>query len=389
MHSGLLACASGRATITSAMNPNAIPSLRTSRAPRQSPRDALVTGLAAAADRALMRTVALVVQRRILPRDVDLDMLRNSVQAMLDSDLVSAPADFFALPGRNKTSPATRSSVRRRLDDGRVFDRRIDVPYREHPLLRSHAGNCDSEIHVQHWLHEQEEPRGTVVILHGFAMGWPAIDGFTQSAADWYGRGLDVVLLTLPEHGPRRPEDALFSGQNFTLPHAMRLAAAVRQAVFEILSVVAWLRGRSRRPVGLMGMSLGGYLTSLAAGLSHDLDFAVPIVPPACMGDLAWRVYRDTGHYRAGPDPVLNEVNMRAAFFLHSPLAHPLRLPSKRTFIVAGAGDRIVPPEHPSALWRHWGRPDMLWLRGSHMAPLGSRRLVQGVSRHLERLAIL
>lgn len=370
------------------MKPDAIPSLRTSLAPRQSPRDVLVTGLAAAADRAVMRTVALVVERRILPRDVDLDMLRESMQAMLDSGLADAPAEFFALPA-STAARATRSSVRRRLEGGRVFDRRIAVDYREHPLLRRYSGGSATEIHLQHWMHEQEEPRGTMVILHGFAMGWPAIDGFVQSAALWYERGLDVVLLTLPDHGPRRPEGAVFSGQNFTVPHAMRLAAAVRQAVFEVLSVVAWLRGRSSRPVGLMGMSLGGYLTSVAAGLSSDLDFAVPIVPPACIGDLAWRVYRDTGHHRAGPDAIVNEANMRAAFYLHSPLAHPLRLPRERAFIVAGAGDRIVPPEHPTALWRHWGRPEILWLRGSHMAAMGNRRLVRGVARHLEGLGIL
>ncbi len=369
--------------------PGPIPTLQKSRAPRQTPRDAVVTGLAAAADRAVMRTVALVVQRRLLPREVDLDMLRDSVETMLDSGLAEDPDAFFPRPGRGKLGPATRSTVRRRLDDGRVFERRIHVPYREHPLMRESGAAPDTQIHLQHWQHEQEAPRGTIIILHGFAMGWPAIDGFAQSASEWYARGLDVVLLTLPEHGPRRPEGAVFSGQNFTVPYAMRLAAAVRQASFEILSVIAWLRERSSQPVGLMGMSLGGYLTSLVADLSADLDFAVPVVPPACMGDLAWRVYRDTGHSRAGPDPVLNEHNMRAAFFLHSPLAHPLRLPRERVFIVAGAGDRIVPPEHPTALWRHWGRPEILWLRGSHLAPVGNRRLVRGVTRHLERLAIL
>lgn len=369
------------------MKPVTIPSLRTSRAPRQSPRDTLVTGLAAAADRAVMRTVALVVQRSILPRDVDLDMLRDSMLAMLDSGLSAAPADFFARPQRQPA--AGRSRVLRRLADGRVFERRLAAPYREHPALRAYGADTQVDIHLQHWVHEQVEARGTIVILHGFAMGWPVIDGYAQSAAAWYERGLDVVLLTLPEHGRRRPEGALFSGQNFTVPHAMRLACAVRQAVFEILTVVEWLRARSPRPVGLMGMSLGGYLTALVAGVSDRLDFAVPVVPPACMGDLAWRVYRDTGHFRAGPDPVLQEANMRAAFFLHSPLAHPLRLPRERTFIVAGAGDRIVPPEHPTALWRHWGRPEILWLRGSHLSPLGNRRVLHGVSRHLERLAIL
>ena len=104
-------------------------------------------------------------------------------------------------------------------------------------------------------------------------------------------------------------------------------------------------------------MSLGGYLASLCAGLSDDFDFLIPLVPPACMGDLAWRVYRCTGHHRAGLDETLTEENMRAAFYIHSPLAHPRKIARERILIAAGAGDRIVPPEHPSALWEHWERP--------------------------------
>jgi dienelactone hydrolase len=114
--------------------------------------------------------------------------------------------------------------------------------------------------------------------------------------------------------------------------------------------------------VGLVGMCLGGYLASLCAGLSEDFNFLIALVPRACIADLAWRAYRDTGHHRAkhgpaGPDDVLTERNMRAAFYVHSPLAHPRKIAKERILIAAGAGDRIVPPEHPSALWEHWDRP--------------------------------
>ena len=136
-------------------------------------------------------------------------------------------------------------------------------------------------------------------------------------------------------------------------------------------------------------MSLGGYLASLCAGLSDDFDFLIPLVPPACMGDLAWRVYRDTGHQRAGLDETLTEENMRAAFYIHSPLAHPRKIAKERILIVAGVGDRIVPPEHPSALWEHWERPKIHWLRGSHMAPVASSSLMRVVTLHLKKLELL
>ena len=132
-----------------------------------------------------------------------------------------------------------------------------------------------------------------------------------------------------------------------------------------------------------------GYLTALLAGLCDDPDFVVPMVPPACFGDLAWRFFTETRHYRKGGAPALSREELRAAFRIHSPLAHPLRVPKRQVLIIAGRGDRIVPPEHPAALWQHWGQPDVHWFSGSHLAPFGRRRIVDAIVRHLESLDIL
>ena len=57
--------------------------------------------------------------------------------------------------------------------------------------------------------------------------------------------------------------------------------------------------------------------------------------------------------------------------------------------IVAGRGDRIVSPEHPSALWRQWGEPRIHWFSGSHLAPFGRRRVMRAILRHLESIGVL
>jgi pimeloyl-ACP methyl ester carboxylesterase len=379
-------------TITS---PEIIPKLRRVSMPKQSGRDALVTSLAALADRSLMRTVALIVERRILPRDVDLDLLRNSVQAMLDSNFGSQPRQFFRFvetleaPGKSGCGEV-HSLARRRIKGGYAYRRRLTSRYRHHPQIRpsEDTAQASDAIQFEHWVHARGAAVGSVIVLHGFAMGWPVIDAVAMSASEWFRRGFNVALLTLPDHGARRPLGSLFSGQSYTVPHAVLLAAAVRQAVYEIFALKRWLRGQDDLPVGLVGMSLGGYLASLCAGLSDDFDFLIPLVPPACMGDLAWRVYRDTGYHKAGLDETLTEDKLRAAFYIHSPLAHPRKIARERILIVAGAGDRIVPPEHPSALWEHWDRPTIHWLRGSHMAPIASKPLMRVVAQHLGTLDI-
>jgi len=371
-----------------------MPSLRRAQLPRQSPRDALVTSLAAGVDRSVMRAVALVVEKQLLPRELDLQLLRESMRAMFDSGLLAQPAALFDFVAELESPRAGaqlrgRATPGRRLRGGRIQRHRLESRYREHPLLPAAAGLRDHTIHCELWQHRGDAARGTVIALHGFAMGWPAVDALALSARRWFALGLDVALVTLPDHGPRRPPGSLFSGQRYTVPHAMQLAGAVHQAVHEIFELKAWLRHRSGRPVGLFGMSLGGYLASLCAGLSADFDFLVPLVPPACMGDLAWRVYRDTGHHRSGQDAVLTEDNMRRAFYVHSPLAHPRRIPRERILLAAGAGDRIVPPQHPTALWQHWQQPRIHWFRGSHVAPLASERFIAEVEGHLRGLAVL
>jgi len=386
-------------------NADMIPMLRRVSVPRQSGTDRLVTSMAALLDRSVMRTVSFIVQRQVLPRDVDLDMLRESVRTMLGTGLIEKPQAFFpfiqklenptakpraAQPRTARPAPV-QSSLQRRIKGGTVYRCTLKSAWRPDRQLPGTAAAppAGDAIQFDHWRHESGTAKGSVIVLHGFAMGWPVIDAFAMSASNWFALGFDVLLLTLPDHGPRRAPGALFSGQSFTVPHAVQLAAAVQRTIHEIFELKRWLRAQDDKPVGLVGMSLGGYLASLCAGLSEDFDFLIALVPPACMGDLAWRVYRDTGHHRAGPDLVLTERNMRAAFYIHSPLAHPRKIAKERILIAAGAGDRIVPPEHPSALWEHWQRPTIHWFRGAHTSPVASRALMRVVKKHLRQLDIL
>ena len=207
-------------------------------------------------------------------------------------------------------------------------------------------------------------------------------------ASTLFDAGLDVVLLTLPSHGPRAPEDARFSGERFAVPHVARLAEAVRRAIHEIRAVTLWLREGTGDPVGLLGLSLGGYLTALSAGLYDDLDFAIPMVPPACIGDLAWHFHRQSRKTRGAGEgaPAFDYDELRRGYRIHSPLAHALRIPRGRVLIIAGRGDRIVPPEHPHALWRHFGSPAIHWFSGGHLAPFGRAGIARAIRGHLRSL---
>ncbi|MGH7790190.1 MAG: alpha/beta fold hydrolase, partial [Candidatus Binatia bacterium] len=320
----------------------------------------------------------------LLPAPADLAGLRAAARPFVTGALAREPRRYFAFVEQPPDGLVSSTRYRRRLAGGAIVGRAFASRYR--PYGGAGRAPGAESILVEHWMHGRSQPRGTVLALHGFGMGQPRLDAWALFAAAWFGRGLDVALLTLPHHGARSLAGARFSGQRFAQADPAQLNEAVRQAIYEIHAVRGWLRASSARPVGLIGLSLGGYLAALYASLDAELDFVVPIVPPVCFGDLGARFSARRGEAAEAP---YAPGELQAMFRVHSPLSHRLRTPAARALIVAGRGDRIVPPEHPQALWRHWQQPSIHWFSGSHLAPFGRRGVVDAIAAHLGRLGIL
>src|SRR6185369_17321605 len=93
-------------------------------------------------------------------------------------------------------------------------------------------------------------------------------------------------LFTLPFHGSRvragRGAVPEFPGEDPRLN-----VEGFRQAVFDLRNLIHFLLGRGHPRVGVIGMSLGGYLAALSASLEPRLDFVVPIIPLSSLADFA------------------------------------------------------------------------------------------------------
>lgn len=336
-------------------------------------------------DRLALRGMSLAFDAAITVDSGELPAIRASAAPYLTDALAADPIRWFRRD--DDRPPPPRTVYRRRIVDGVVVGRELAsdyVPFHRDPRLAACPEN--DWIPIQHWMHDAGAP-ATLIALHGFTMGDARIDAAVLMAEAWYRLGLDVVLVTLPFHGPRAPRDARFSGQLFGSWHVGRLNEAVRQSVHDVRRVIAWLRARGAA-VGVMGVSLGGYLTALAAELTDDLAFAIPIAPPVHLGTLPTVLFARS-RWANRMAPPLSAADMTAAYRLHCPLTYPLALARERVLIIAGRGDRIVPPEQPAALWRHWGEPAIHWYSGSHVAPFQRRTLLAAGVAHVRRLGIL
>jgi len=343
----------------------------------------LLSTIGSALDQSILQSLQVVVDRIMLPQPDEVEELRAAAAPFLHGELAAEPQQFLSLLEEPIEPFYVRSTPHRRVPGGSVIRRELEIDYDPYGDDLPHAEA--SPVLVEHWVHEDRRPRATVLALHGFTMGWPRIDGFVLFAGELFRNGYDVALMTLPFHGPRTPKDARFSGERLAAPHVGRLNEGMRQAVFEVHATCRWLREESEAPVGLLGLSLGGYVSALMASLVEDLAFVVPIVPPVCMGDLAWRFYTRSRQYRNRSTPPFSYDELRRMYRVHSPLAFAPRIDKQRLLIVAGRGDQIVPPEHPHSLWQHWDQPDIYWFSGSHLAPFRRGQMAARIVSHLER----
>ena len=190
----------------------------------------------------------------------------------------------------------------------------------------------------------------------------------------------------LPFHGPRNPKASLFGGQLFPGTSPQRTNEAFRQSIWDIRSLLTWLRSEGCGKLGVMGMSLGGYISALLASIESDLDYAISMIPMVSMADLLWE--------HGARHPIRKEAEQRgitldltrSLYRVHSPLERAPLLPPERLMVVAGRGDRICSPGHVESLWEHWGKPAFHWFPGGHILHFRRRRVFDEVIRFIANL---
>jgi len=316
--------------------------------------------------------------------DVDATERREALRLYGEPAPVRDARSFFAEP------PAPQVDVRHRarLKRGRREQLCWDSGYRtwdRHYQAEYDGYGRNRTAWAEAWRHEGFGRR-TIVCVNAWMTGSFALQRRLYTARRLYESGLDVVLFMLPFHGPRNPAGSRFGGQLFPGTSPRRTNEAFGQTIWDLRSLLAWLQAEGSGPVGVMGMSLGGYTAAVAASVEPRLDFAVAMIPLVSVADLLWT------HGAKNPLRQEAEANgftlevLRSLYSAHSPLELEPVLPRERLMLVAGRGDRICPPDHVEKLRAHWKGSRVHWFDGSHILHFGRRQLFNEVLDFVEGL---
>jgi hypothetical protein len=229
---------------------------------------------------------------------------------------------------------------------------------------QSHPTNGTAHAYVM----RHATPRPWLVCVHGFAMGSPLVNFFGFPARTLHEKlGLNLIFPILPLHGPRAA--GRMSGGEVLSPDYLRMVLLFAQAVWDVRRAISWVRSQGGEQVGLYGISLGGYVSSLVSSLEDDLQCVIAGIPAVDFANLA----RDNEPWimrRYDRDFALDWQLVRAITHVVSPLAFTPKIPRDGRFIYAGVADRVARPDQARALWRHWDRPAIHWFQGGHILGL-------------------
>ena len=241
-------------------------------------------------------------------------------------------------------------------------------------------------VRFQHWRHD-DGPRPTLCVIHGF-MGSPyLVNGLFFSLPWFYRSGYDVLLYTLPFHGRRAENLSPFSGYGFFANGMSGFAEAMGQAVFDFRTILNWLRHKGVGRIALTGISLGGYTSALVASADDRLEAVIPNVPlvtPASAFDDWWPASKVVKLARTVGG--MSREEAYSSFAYHSPLNYRPLVPRDRRLIITGLGDRLAPPDHAEALWKHWDRCALHWFPGNHVLHVSQPEYLRRTNRFLRPL---
>jgi pimeloyl-ACP methyl ester carboxylesterase len=225
--------------------------------------------------------------------------------------------------------------------------------------------------------------RPWVVLVHGYMGGQWAFESRQWRVHGLLRAGLNVALFVLPFHA-KRAEGGSFS-PIFPGGDPRFNNEAFAQAIFDLRALVAHLYAEGASHVGAMGMSLGGFTTSLLATVEPRLSFAAPVIPLASIAEFA----RARGRLGSSEAEAKREQEaLERAIRVVSPLARPLLVPKSRVLVVAADGDRITPIEHARRIADHFGA-ELQTMHGGHLLQIDRREGLRAVVHMLRREGIL
>jgi dienelactone hydrolase len=211
----------------------------------------------------------------------------------------------------------------------------------------------------------RQRPR--VLYLHGYMQPETYLEELTLLTTIALRLNVEVIQMQPPYHGRRTPRVARFGGELYWTADLVRSVEALRQTLLDARALLRWLLDEDARPVGVMGLSLGGALTLTLTCLEERFAFSVPLIAHMDLAALVHdapvlaKMRRDLRSFGWGAKELRQFVESIGWYRLLP------RLPVERIFLMAATDDLFFRPHVVERMHKRWRQPAIRWYPTSHM----------------------
>lgn len=224
----------------------------------------------------------------------------------------------------------------------------------------------NNTVHARLLLPATKQPAPLVVILHALGVGDDALERrISQKLND---KGIAALILQLPYHISRTPP-GFRSGQLMLQARVPAFKTNVKQTVSDLRRALDWAATDPRidsTRLGVLGVSLGAIMASLAMAVDPRLQYAALLLGGADLAHIMWHSSLTISVREALRKQGFTEIKLREALDDIDPLIYMTPEIGKRTFLVGALFDSVVPATDTEKLHKALGEPPMLWLETGH-----------------------
>lgn len=294
-------------------------------------------------------------------REMDWDAHAREVSFYLEQGYVEKPLNFFTIPEKEPEFQIRKQTA---YQEGFYQEISFESLYEpRNPFVRQRYLHYTENRtgYLIRWTHG-DKPLKTVLCVHGFMMGSPREAERMFKVSKLFSMGLDVALCIHPFHWKRIAGPRSARHVYLTLGDTAFTNECVGQSVYDLHNVFLILKKLGPEDIGMIGASLGGYITGIYACLNAQLKFAAMMVPAFSL----IRPITPDYFYSRSPFDLNWQANAKRAAEFHSALNLKPKLSPDDILVVASRGDQLCPFELVDELRKRWQLTRCHYRTGGH-----------------------
>ncbi len=232
---------------------------------------------------------------------------------------------------------------------------------------------------------DDRKRRPAAVVLHWLGGSFELLELVCQRLAE---QGIAALMMYMPHYGPRRAKDPA-ARQRLLNADMEQTLANVRQAVLDARRAGDWLAARpdvEPARVGIVGISLGAVMGSLAAGVDDRFGRSVFIIGGGDLPGIVLHGSKETAEQKKKLEEAgFTAEKLRGLWREIEPCTYAGRMRPEEVLLVNAEADEVIPKASTLVLAAAAGGPEVRWLKGGHTAVLLQLgQVLKDIAAHLE-----